>query len=97
MKYLIFVLILIMSGCTASRLTVLSDKNELTITIVNYRCWGVIEIKGGAVNNSSVSVSITLNYSGLVWNPEEIKYSFDGEDGLNKHYHRIIISGIAKK
>jgi len=44
-----------------------------------------------------VSVSITPNDSGLVWNPEETKYSFGGEDGVNKDYHRIIISGIPKK
>lgn len=55
------------------------------------------EIKGGAVNESSVSVSITPNGSGLIWSPEEIKYSFGGEDGVNKNYHRIIISGIPKK
>ncbi|NYS28403.1 hypothetical protein [Pantoea sp. WMus005] len=43
-----------------------------------------------------MSVSITPNGSGLVWNPKEIKYSFGGEDGVNKDYHRIIISGIPK-
>ncbi|MGS2872266.1 hypothetical protein [Enterobacter huaxiensis] len=97
MKYLIFILILIVSGCTASRLTVLPEKNELTAAKVNYKYRDVIEIKGGAVNESSVSVIITPNDSGLVWNPEEIKYSFGGEDGLNKDYHRIIISGTPKK
>lgn len=97
MKYLTCVLILIVSGCTASRLAVLPERNELTIAKVNYRYRDVIEIKGGAVNESSVSVSITPNGSGLVWNPEEIKYSFGGEDGVNKDYHRIIISGIPKK
>lgn len=44
-----------------------------------------------------MSVSITPNDSGLIWNPEEIKYSLGGEDGVNKDYHRIIISGIPKK
>lgn len=44
-----------------------------------------------------MSVSITPNGSGLIWSPEEIKYSFGGEDGVNKNYHRIIISGIPKK
>lgn len=97
MKYLICVLIIIVSGCTASRLAVLPEKNELTIAKVNYRYRDVIEIKGGAVNESSVSVSITPNGSGLVWNPEEIKYTFGGEDGVNKDYHRIIISGIPEK
>lgn len=43
-----------------------------------------------------MSVSITPNDSGLVWNPEEVKYAFDGDDGVNKDYHRIIISGIPK-
>lgn len=97
MKNLICILILIVSGCTASRLTVLPEKNELTIATVNYKCRDIIEIKGEAVNEFSVSVSITPNGSGLVWNPEEIKYSFGGEDGVNKDYHRIIISGIPKK
>lgn len=86
-----------MSDCTASRLTVLPEKNELTIATVNYKYRDVIEIKGGVVNESSMSVSITPNDSGLVWNPEEVKYAFDGYDGVNKYYHRIIISGIPKK
>ncbi|EOD9026725.1 hypothetical protein ACJ5XQ_006149 [Klebsiella michiganensis] len=97
MKYLICVLILIVSDCTASRLTVLPEKNELTIATVNYKYRDVIEIKGGVVNESSMSVSITPNDSGLVWNPEEVKYAFDGYDEVNKYYHRIIISGIPKK
>jgi hypothetical protein len=72
-------------------------KKGLKVATVNHKCQDVIEIKGGAVNESSVSISINPNDSGLVWNPEEIKYSFGGEDGVNKDYHRIIISSIPKK
>lgn len=97
MKYLICVLIFIVSGCAASRVTVLPEKNELTVATVNYKYRGIIEIKGGAVNESSISVSITPNGSGLIWNPEEIRYNFGGEKEVNKDYHRIIISGIPKK
>ena len=64
---------------------------------VNHKYQDVIEIKGGAVNESSVSVSIIPIDSGLAWSPEDIKYSLGGEDGVNKDYHRIIISGIPKK
>lgn len=97
MKYLIFVLIFIVSGCSSAHPTVLPEKNDLKVATVNQKYQGVIEIKGGAVNQSSVSVSITPSDSGLVWNPEEVKYDFGGEDGINKDYHRIIISGIPKK
>ncbi|MEQ0231231.1 hypothetical protein [Klebsiella sp. CN_Kp116] len=97
MKYLIYVLILIVSGCTGTHPTVLPEKNVLKVATVNHKYQDIIEIKGGAVNESSVSVSITPNDSGLVWNPEGVKYTFGGEDGINKDYHRIIISGIPKK
>lgn len=97
MKYLIYILIFIVSGCTGSHPVVLPEKSELTVATINNQYQEVIEIKCGAVNESSVSVSITPNGSGLAWNPEEIKYSFGGEDGVNKDYHRIIISGIPKK
>lgn len=85
------------SGCTGSHPVVLPEKIELTVAIINNQYQVVIEIKGGAVNESNVSVSIIPNGSGLAWNLEEIKYSFGGEDGVNKDYHRIIISGIPKK
>ncbi|WP_346827802.1 hypothetical protein [Serratia inhibens] len=97
MKYLIFVLIFVVSGCASSSPTVLPEKSELTVATVNHKYRNIIEIKGRAVNESSVSVSITPSDSGLAWSPEEIKYSFGGEDGVNKDYHRIIISGIPKK
>lgn len=86
-----------MSGCTGSHPTILPEKSDLKVATVNHKYQEVIEIKGGAVNESSVSVSISPNDSGLVWSPEEIKYSFGGGDGVNKDYHRIIISGIPKK
>ncbi|MBJ8997838.1 MULTISPECIES: hypothetical protein [Citrobacter] len=73
------------------------EKSELTVATINNQYQEVIEIKGGAVNEFSISVTITPNGSGLAWSPEEIKYSFGGEDGVNKDYHRIIISGIPKK
>ncbi|MEE4412134.1 MULTISPECIES: hypothetical protein [unclassified Serratia (in: enterobacteria)] len=97
MKYLIFVLIFVVSGCASSSPTVLPEKSELTVATVNHKYRNIIEIKGRDVNESSVLVSITPNDSGLVWNPEEVKYSFGGEDGISKDYHRIIISGIPKK
>ncbi|MEB5979706.1 hypothetical protein [Enterobacter vonholyi] len=97
MKYFIHALILIACGCTGTHPIVLPGKNVLKVATVNHNYQDVIEIKGGAVNESSVSVSIIPNDSGLAWNPEEIKYSFGGEDGVNKNYHRIIISGIPKK
>jgi len=97
MKYFICILIFIVSGCSGTYPTILPGKNDLKVATVNHKYQDVIEIKGGAVNESSVSVSITPNDSGLAWNPEEIKYSFGGEDGVNKDYHRIIISGIPKK
>lgn len=97
MKYLIYILIFNVSGCTGSHPVVLPEKDELTIATINNQYQEVLEIKGGAVNESSVSVSITPADSGLTWNPEEIKYSFVGEGGVNKDYHRIIISGIPIK
>lgn len=97
MKYFICVLIFIVSGCSSTHPTILPEKSDLKVAIVNHKYQEVIEIKGGAVNESSVSVSITPNDSGLAWNPEETKYSFGGEDGVNKDYHRIIISGVPKK
>ncbi|MDF9719212.1 hypothetical protein P4S07_005370 [Serratia marcescens] len=97
MRYFICVLISIISGCSSTHPTILPEKSDLKVATVNHQYQEVIEIKGGAVNESSVSVSITPNDSGLAWNPEETKYSFGGEDGVNKDYHRIIISGIPKK
>lgn len=86
-----------MSGCAGTHPTVLPEKNNLKVATVNHKYRDVIDLKGGAVNESSVSVSITPNGSGLVWDPEEVKYGFGGEDGINKDYHRIIITGIPKK
>lgn len=97
MKYFICVLIFIVSGCSGTQPTILPEKSDLNIATVNHNYQEVIEIKGGPVNESSVSVSIIPNDSGLSWNPEETKYSFGGEDGVNKDYHRIIIYGIPKK
>ncbi|MBH2847064.1 hypothetical protein I6U52_25590 [Serratia marcescens] len=97
MKYLIYALIFIVSGCAGTHPTVLPEKNDLKVATVNHKYQDIIEINGGAVNESSVSVSITPNDSGLAWSPEENKYSFGGEEGINKDYHRIIISGIPKK
>ncbi|MCQ4104443.1 hypothetical protein NOG67_06310 [Erwinia persicina] len=97
MKYFICVLLVIVSGCSGTYPTILPEKNDLKVATVNHKYQDVIEIKGGAVNESSVLVSIIPNDSGLVWNPEEIKYSFGGENGVNKDYHRIITSGIPKK
>jgi len=96
MKYFICVLIFIVSGLSRTHPAILLEKSDLKIATVSHQYQKVIEIKGGAVNESSVSVSITPNDSGLAWDPEEIKYSFGGEDGVNKDYHRIIISGIPK-
>jgi hypothetical protein len=84
MKYFIHALILIACGCTGTHPIVLPGKNVLKVATVNHNYQDVIEIKGGAVNESSVSVSIIPNDSGLTWNPEEIKYSFGGEDGVTK-------------
>ncbi|WP_143966863.1 hypothetical protein [Raoultella terrigena] len=75
----------------------LPEKNVFEAATINHKCQTVIEIKGGAVNEFIVSVSITPNDSGLVWNPEEVKYTFGWEYRVNKNYHRIIISGIQKK
>ncbi|MFV9689335.1 hypothetical protein [Pantoea sp. ARC607] len=97
MKYFICILIVIVSGCSVTYSTILPEKKELKVATVNHKYRDVIEIKGGAVSESSISVSIIPNDSGLVWGPEDIKYSFGGEDGVNKDYHRIIISGIPKK
>lgn len=97
MKYFICVLIFIASGCSSTHPTILPEKSDFKVATVNHKYQKFIEIKGGPVNESSVSVSITPNDSGLAWNPEETKYSFGGEDGINKDYHRIIISGIPKK
>lgn len=97
MKYFICVLIVIVSGCSSTHPTILPEKNDLKVATINHKYQEAIEIKGGAVNESSVSVSITPNDSGLSWDPEETKYSFGGENGVNKDYHRIIISGIPKK
>ena len=97
MKYFIFVLIFIVSGCSSTQLTILPEKSDLNVATVNHNYQDAIEIKGGPVNESSVSVSIIPNDSGLAWSPEDIKYSLGGEDGVNKDYHRIIISGIPKK
>lgn len=90
-------MIFIVSGCSSTRPTILPEKSDLKVATVNHKYQEVIEIKGGPVNESSVSVSITPNDSGLAWNPEEIKYSFGAQDGINKDYHRIIIFGIQKK
>lgn len=97
MKYFICVLIFIVSGCSSTHPTILPEKSDLKVATVNHKYQEIIEIKGGAVNESSVSVSITPNDSGLAWSPEETKYSFGGENGINKDYHRIIISGNPKK
>lgn len=97
MKYLIYILILIVAGCASTHPAVFPEKDALKVATVNHQYQDVIEIKGGAVNESSVSVIITPNDSGLVWSPEEVNYDFGGEDGINKDYHRIIISGIPKK
>lgn len=89
-------LILIASGCTGTHPTVLPEKNILKVATVNHQYQDVIEIKGGPVNESSVSVSITPNDSGLVWSPEEVRYTFGGVARVNTDYHYIIISGIPK-
>lgn len=72
-------------------------KNDFKVATVNHKYPDIIKINGGAVNEPSVSVNITPNDSGLVWNPEEVKYDFGGEGEINKDYHRIIISGIPQK
>lgn len=59
-------------------------KKDLKVAKVNHKYQDVIEIKGGAVNESSVSVSIIPIDSGLAWSPEDIKYSLGGEDGVKK-------------
>jgi len=97
MKCLIYAFILIVSACTGTHPTVLPEKNDLKVATANHKYQYIIKINGGAVNESSVSVNITPNDSGLVLNPEEVKNDFGGEDGMNKNYHRIIISGIPKK
>lgn len=97
MKYLLYVLLLIVSGCSGSAPMVLPDKNNLSTATVNHSYHEIIEVKGGGINESSISVSIVPKGSGLIWNPEEIKYSLNGEEGMNKNYHRIILSGIPKK
>lgn len=95
MKYFICVLIVIVAGCSGTCNNP-ARKKDLKVAKVNHKYQDVIEIKGGAVNESSVSVSIIPIDSGLAWSPEDIKYSLGGEDGVNKDYHRIIISGIPK-
>ncbi|HFO2465754.1 TPA: hypothetical protein ACHJFY_005249 [Klebsiella pneumoniae] len=97
MKYFICVLIVIVAGCSGTYPIILPEKKDLKVAKVNHKYQDVIEIKGGAVNESSVSVSIIPIDSGLAWSPEDIKYSLGGEDGVNKDYHRIIISGSPKK
>jgi len=55
----------------------------------------VIEVKGGTVNELTVSVSITPSDSGLAWNPEGNYILVESVRG--KYYHRIIMSGIKKQ
>jgi len=76
---------------------VLPDKSNLPTATVNHSYQEIIEVKGGGgINESSISVSIIPHGSGLIWSPEEIKYSFAGEEDVSKNYHRIILSGVPK-
>lgn len=97
MKYLSKVFILIISGCASPEPDIIPETSNLSAATVNHKYQEIIEISGGAVNKSSVSVIVTPSDSGLTWNPEEIKYNSGGEEGVSKNYHRIIISGIPKK
>lgn len=64
MKYFICVLIFIVSDCSSTQPTILPEKSDLNVATVNHNYQDIIEIKGGAVNESSVSVSIIPNDSG---------------------------------
>lgn len=65
MKYFICVLIVIVVGCSGTYPIILPEKKDLKVAKVNHKYQDVIEIKGGAVNESSVSVSIIPIDSGL--------------------------------
>lgn len=97
MKFLILIISFFIYGCVSFCPVVIPETSELPGATVNKKYHKIIEVQGGAINESSISVSIIPANSGLVWNPEETKYNFGDEEIINKDYHRIIISGIPKK
>ncbi|EPV5031704.1 hypothetical protein ACV6RL_001192 [Cronobacter sakazakii] len=97
MKYLFFWFLVFISGCKNYNPVVSPEIIELPVAVINEKYLENIEIIGGAVNKSSVSVSITPADSGLMWKPKEIKYNFDGKDDVKEDYHHIIIFGMPKK
>lgn len=94
---MIFCFLLLSSGCSAPNPDVFPDTAELQGGVVSTEYGNQIEIKGGPVNKSSVSVSIVPEGSGLMWEPETIKYKIGNEDGANIDYHKITIFGVPKK
>jgi hypothetical protein len=97
MKSIIIFLFFFISGCSNPKPLVYPETHELASATINEFYHQNIEIKGGPVNETSVSVRFIPTDSGLMWAPEETKYNLGGSEEVNKDYHRIIVSGIPKK
>ncbi|MEA5103966.1 hypothetical protein [Pantoea sp. S18] len=94
---MILCFLLLTSGCSAPNPDVFPDVAVLPSGAVGKEYRSQIKINGGPVNKSSVSVIIVPEGSGLMWEPEAIKYKIGNEDGVNVDYHKLIILGVTKK
>ncbi|MBB3303953.1 MULTISPECIES: hypothetical protein [unclassified Enterobacter] len=97
MKFLIILVVVIISGCSSASPEVLPEVMKLSNATLKVKYHNEIEIKGGPVNKTSVSVIITPSNSGLMWKPKTTMYVFAGEEKMNEDYHKIIIYGTPSK
>lgn len=97
MKTILLFFIFLVSGCSNPPPVIYPQTSELISAEMNKFYQQNIEIKGGAVNKSSLMVNIYPTDSGLMWKPQETKYIFDGKEETKKDYHNIIIFGTPLK
>lgn len=91
------VFFIIVSGCTGSRIFFTPDSMWFPKAIKGSSYINSIEVKGGAIRKTSISVSITPVDSGLMWKPGEVKGFFEGKMRVKEDYHYITIYGTPRK
>ncbi|MEQ2027070.1 hypothetical protein ABLB84_15205 [Xenorhabdus szentirmaii] len=97
MRNILILFVFLLYGCGNPTPKVLPTSNFLPDAVVYEPYQTLITITGGALDESSVSVSIQPIDSGLTWSPKESIVQWEGKDEIRKDYHHINITGIPKK
>ncbi|WP_338804410.1 hypothetical protein WDV76_02745 [Xenorhabdus griffiniae] len=97
MKKILIIFIFFLYGCGNPTPKILPKSEFLPDAVINEPYQASFTITGGALDETSVFVSIHPVDSGLKWSPKKDIFQWEGKEEITYDYHHINITGIPKK